>query len=185
MNRQIRRAQAKADKRAEEEKAKKRQARREKVEEVRARRQRQRESAKQRSSSPEPRRPVQAKQLTPEERKKLPGRFSGIFMFATLFFIALQAAVPADQKETGQSLIGAGFFLMYGYFATLYLSRRGLPRALPTAVVGGVTLAAVMAVMQSVQGQPIDWLMTGLGAVGVPIGAFLGRAVFNAAPRPQ
>lgn len=185
MNRQIRRAQAKADRKAEEEKARKRQARKDKVEEIRARRQRQRDAAKQRSSSPEPRQPVQARQLTPEERKKLPGRFSGIFMFATLFFIALQAAVPVEDKQAGQSLIGAGFFLMYGYFATLYLSRRGLPRALPTAVVGGVTLAAVMAVMQSVQGQPVDWLMTGLGAVGVPIGAYLGRAVFNAAPRQQ
>ncbi len=190
MNRQLRRAQAKADKRADEERAKKRQARRDKVEEIRARRKRQRESAKERARSPEQGRqsqgrPAQSKPLTPEERKKLPGRFSGVFMFATLFFIALQAAVPVEDKQGGQSLIGAGFFLMYGYFATLYLSRRGLPRALPTAVVGGVTLAAVMAVMQTVQGQPIDWLMCGLGAVGVPIGAYLGRAVFNAAPRPR
>lgn len=185
MNRQIRRAQAKADKRAEEERDKKRQARRAKVAEIRSRRQRQRETAKLRPKDAQPVKPAQVSQLTPEERKKLPGRFSGVFMFATLFFIALQAAVPVEEKQGGQSLIGAGFFLMYGYFAVLYLSRRGLARALPTAVVGGVTLAGVMAIMQSVQGQPIDWLMCGLGAVGVPIGAYLGRAVFNAAPRPR
>lgn len=185
MNRQIRRAQAKADKRAEEEKARKKQARRAKVDEIRARRRRQRDAAKDRPREAAPVAAAPRQPLTPEERKKLPGRFSGVFMFATLFFIALQAAVPVEEKQGGQSLIGAGFFLMYGYFAVLYLSRRGLPRAFATAVVGGVTLAAVMAIMQTVQGQPIDWLMCGLGAVGVPIGAYLGRAVFNAAPRPR
>ncbi|HLV12688.1 MAG TPA: hypothetical protein VKY42_09590 [Trueperaceae bacterium] len=182
MNRQLRRAQAKMDKKAEIEKEKRKQARREKVQEARERRRRMREDAKVRAAPGAPA-PAARRTYTPEERKRLPGRFSGAFMFATVFFIALQAAVPADQKELGQSLIGAGFFLMYGYFATLFLSRRGLPRALTTAAVGGVTLAVVLGVMQAVQGQPIDWWMCGLGAVGVPIGAYLGRAVFNAAPR--
>lgn len=182
MNRQLRRAQAKMDKKAEIEKEKRKQARREKVQEARERRRRMREDAKVRAAPGAPA-PAARRTYTPEERKRLPGRFSGAFMFATVFFIALQAGVAADQKELGLSLIGAGFFLMYGYFATLFLSRRGLPRALTTAAVGGVTLAVVLGVMQAVQGQPIDWWMCGLGAVGVPIGAYLGRAVFNAAPR--
>ena len=139
MNRQLRRAQAKMDKKAEIEKEKRKQARREKVQEARERRRRMREDAKVRAAPGAPA-PAARRTYTPEERKRLPGRFSGAFMFATVFFIALQAAVPADQKELGQSLIGAGFFLMYGYFATLFLSRRGLPRALTTAAVGGVTL---------------------------------------------
>ncbi len=189
MNRQIRRAQAKLDKKAEIEKERRKQARREKVADIKERRRARRESARAQfaagSGSDKAAKPAaaQRRDLTPEERKKLPGRFSGAFMFATVFFIALQAAVPAETKTVGQSLIGAGFFLMYGYFATLFLSRRGLPRAMTTAMVGGATLAIVLGVMQSLQGQDVDWLMVGLGAVGAPLGAYLGRAVFNAAPR--
>ncbi len=181
MNRQLRRAQAKMDKKAEIEREKKKAARREKVQELRERRRRQRDTAQARAASAAP---GERRTYTPEERKRLPGRFSGAFMFATVFFIALQAAVPVEDKTTVNSLIGAAFFLMYGYFATLFLSRRGLPRAMTTAAVGGVTLAVVLAVMQALQGQPVDWLMCGVGAVGVPVGAYLGRAVFNAAPRP-
>lgn len=169
------------DRKAEIEREKKRAARREKIQELRERRRRQRETARTSAAASAP---AERRTYSPEERKRLPGRFSGAYMFATVFFIALQAAVPADQKTTANSLIGAGFFLIYGYFATLYLSRRGLPRAMTTAAVGGVTLAVVLGVMQAVQGQPVDWLMCGLGAVGVLIGAYLGRSVFNAAPRP-
>src|SRR5690606_24631990 len=110
MNRQLRRAQAKMDKKAEIEKEKRKQARREKVQEARERRKRMREDAKSRAASGAPApAPAARREYTPEERKRLPGRFSGAFMFATVFFIALQAAVPADEKELGQSLIGAGF----------------------------------------------------------------------------
>ncbi|HZW28028.1 MAG TPA: hypothetical protein VFF08_06215 [Trueperaceae bacterium] len=184
MNRQLRRAQAKLDRKAEIEKERRKAARRERVEELRERRRRQREEARQRVGSGAPATTNERRQYTPEERKRLPGRFSGAFMFATVFFIALQAAVPVEDKTVGNSLIGAGFFLMYGYFATLFLSRRGLPRAMVTAAVGGTTLAVVLGVMQAVQGQQVDYLMCGVGAVAAPVGAYLGRAVFNAAPRP-
>src|SRR5690606_22568907 len=184
MNRQLRRAQAKLDRKAEIEKERRKAARRERVEELRERRRRQREEARQRVGSGAPATTNERRQYTPEERKRLPGRFSGAFMFATVFFIALQAAVPVEDKTVGNSLTGAGFFLMYGYFATLFLSRRGLPRAMVTAAVGGTTLAVVLGVMQAVQGQQVDYLMCGVGAVAAPVGAYLGRAVFNAAPRP-
>jgi hypothetical protein len=184
MNRQLRRAQAKLEKKAEIEKERKKAARRAKVQELQDRRRRQREAARLRvQSGGSAAEPAAKRELTPEERKKLPGRFSGAFMFATVFFIALQAAVPTEMKTTTNSLMGAGFFLMYGYFATLFLSRRGLPRALQTATVGGVALAVVLGVMQAIQGQQVDWLMCGIGAVAVPLGAFLGRSVINAAPR--
>lgn len=184
MNRQLRRAQAKLDRKAEIEREKRKAARRAKVEELRERRRRQREAAKQGVKARAAADPAERRVYTPEERKKLPGRFSAVFMFATVFFISLQAAIPDADRSIGSSLIGAGFFLMYGYFATLFLSRRGMPRAMQTAAVGGVLLAVVLGVMQAVQGQPVDWVMCGVGAVAVPVGAYLGRAVFNAAPRP-
>src|SRR5690606_17812004 len=115
------RAQAKLDSKAEREKLKKKQARRQKMESIRARRQERRE----RGERPEPQAPVAASQLTPEQRKKMPGRFSGALMIATVFFIILQAAVPPDQADVSTSLVGAGFFLMFGYFSTLFLLRRG------------------------------------------------------------
>lgn len=193
MNRQIRRAQAKLDKKAEEEKAKKRQARRDRVEALRKQRQRRREEIKSKatrsaeanakdggkSAQRDPARP-----LTPEERKRLPGRFSGAFMIATVFFIVLQAAVPVEDKSLQQSLVGAGFFLLFGYFSTLFLSRRGTPNPLTMTVISGVALAGGLtaAALFSEQ-QAVDWLLIGVGAVAVVAGAFLGRLVFNAAPR--
>ncbi len=195
MNRQIRRAQAKLDKKAEEEKAKKRQARRDRVEALRKQRQRRREEIRNRSKSA--RSPNDAakgankgasrdpgKPLTPEERKRLPGRFSGAFMIATVFFIVLQAAVPVEDKNLQQSLVGAGFFLLFGYFSTLFLSRRGTPNPLTMTIVSGVALAGgLLAAALFSDQQSVDWLLIGVGAVAVVAGAYLGRLVFNAAPR--
>ncbi|HZJ10996.1 MAG TPA: hypothetical protein VFD39_14960 [Trueperaceae bacterium] len=189
MNRQIRRAQAKLDKKAEEEKARKKAARRERVATLRQRRDRRREESKakparssetgEKAAVREPGRP-----LTPQERKKLPGRFSGAFMIATVFFIVLQAAVPVEDKSLQQSLVGAGFFLLFGYFSQLFLSRRGTPNPLTMTSISGVALAAgLLAAAFFSDQQGVDWLLIGVGAVAVVAGAFLGRLVFNAAPR--
>lgn len=193
MNRQIRRAQAKLDKKAEEEKAKKKQARRDRVTALRQQRQRRREEIKTkaaRGAEPGAKAGTAAasrdptKPLTPEERKRLPGRFSGAFMIATVFFIVLQAAVPVEEKNLQQSLVGAGFFLLFGYFSTLFLSRRGTPNPLTMTVISGVALAGgLLAAALFSDQQSVDWLLIGVGAVAVVAGAFLGRLVFNAAPR--
>lgn len=189
MNRQIRRAQAKLDKKAEEEKAAKKQARRDRVASLRKQRERRREEIKTKSAKsnepgakPAPREP--GKPLTPEERKRLPGRFSGAFMIATVFFIVLQAAVPVEDKSLQQSLVGAGFFLLFGYFSTLFLSRRGTPNPLTMTIISGVALAGGLLAASLFSGdRAVDWLLIGVGAVVVVAGAYLGRLVFNAAPR--
>lgn len=184
MNRQLRRAQAKLDSKAEREKLKKKQARRQKMESIRARRQERRE----RGERPEPQAPVAASQLTPEQRKKMPGRFSGALMIATVFFIILQAAVPPDQADVSTSLVGAGFFLMFGYFSTLFLLRRGNDNAFGTTIASGAALA-VGVLLTRVIGPGAGGLdllfvlMVSLGAFLVVAGAFLGRAVFNAGLR--
>ena len=193
MNRQIRRAQAKLDKKAEEEKAKKKDARRERVASLRRQRVKRREQIKSRAErereegnhagTPQAKREP-GKPLTPEQRKRLPGRFSGAFMIATVFFIVLQAAVPVEDKTMQQSLVGAGFFLLFGYFSTLFLSRRGTPNPVTMTIISGVALAGgLLAAALFTTGTTVDWLLIAGGAVVVVGGAFLGRLVFNAAPR--
>lgn len=179
MNRQIRRAQAKLDKKAELEKAKKKEARRERIDTLRRRRSERRELARTevgRTPKADPSRP-----LTEAERKKLPGRFSGALMIATVFFVVLQAAAPVEDTGVGSSLIGAGFFLLFGYFSTLYLLRRDNLRAVSMTLVSGLALAGGVGAARLFSGQSVDWLMLGVGAVGVVAGAYLGRMVFYAA----
>lgn len=179
MNRQIRRAQSKLDKKAELEKAKKKDARRERIDTLKRRRTARRERARTdvgRTVAKDPDRP-----LTDAERKRLPGRFSGALMIATVFFIVLQAAVPNEDTGTGTSLVGAGYFLLFGYFSSQYLLRRDNVRAFTMTLVSGIALAAGVGGARFFSGQPVDWLMLGLGAVGVVAGAYLGRMVFYAA----
>lgn len=185
MNRQLRRAQAKLDEKADRERQKKKQARKDKVSAIRERRKQRRLSG----AKPEaPKEPVSLSSLTPEERKKMPGRFSGAFMIATVFFIILQAAVPADEVGIQSSLIGAGFFLMFGYFSTLFLLRRGNEKAFGFTLTSGLALAVGVLFTRIIgpeAGGFDQWflLMVGLGAVGVVAGAYLGRSVFNAGLR--
>ncbi len=179
MNRQLRREQAKQDKKAAKDKQKRRAARRARVNNLR------------RSRAPAPRsgaqtradRPAPGKPLTPEQRKKMPGRFSGILMMASVFFIVLQAAVPAQQASTLTSITGAGFFLLFGYFSVLYLERRGGGRALLMTFLSGALLIAGMTVARLVRPElGMDWLMMGLSVPGVVAGAYLGRLVFYSSP---
>ena len=179
MNRQIRRAQAKLDKKAELEKVRKKEARRERIDTLKRRRADRRETARTsvgKAPTSDPSRP-----LTEAERKRLPGRFSGALMIATVFFVVLQAAAPAEDVGPGSSLIGAGFFLLFGYFSTLYLLRRNNVNAFTMTLISGVALAIGVGGARYFSGQPVDWLMLGVGTVGVVAGAYLGRMVFYAA----
>ncbi len=190
MNRQLRRAQAKQDKKAEFEKQKKKDARRDRIEMLKERRAKRREAAKRsgaedkRVSNKEAGAPVSVANMSAEQRKKLPGRFSGAFMIATVFFIVLQGVAPDPEAGVVGSLTGAGFFLLYGYFSALNLERRGMANSLTFTMISGVALAGgVTAARYLAPGTSPDWLMTGVGVVGVWIGAYLGRMVFNAARR--
>lgn len=176
MNRQIRRAQAKQDQKAERDKAKRKEARRERVRTVRAR------QAERRKAAADGKPSAAARPPTEQERKRMPGRFSGALMIATVFFIVLQAAVPASETTTMSSITGAGFFLLFGYFSALFLLRRGAPNARVMTIVSGLALVAGVAVTRlfAPEGQ-VDWLMIGLGAPGVVGGAFLGQLVFYGA----
>jgi len=175
MNRQIRREQAKQDKKAQKEKLRKRAARRARIQNVRRGRTAQRrEGGKSSGASPK---------ASGDRGRRLPGRFSGALMIATVFFIVLQAAVPAKDMTTLNSVTGAGFFVLFGYFSELYLERRGGGRALLMTLVSGVLLAVGVSIARLVEpALTMDWLMMGLAVPGVVAGAYLGRLVFYNSP---
>jgi hypothetical protein len=182
MNRQIRREQAKMDKKAAKEKQRKRAARRRRVQTLRERRPASGGGKSAGAGGAGPARD-RSKPLTPEQRRKMPGRFSGALMIATVFFIVLQAAVPTKDSTTLTSITGAGFFLLFGYFSVLYLERRGAARGLVMTLLSGVLLVLGVGVARLVRPElGMDWLMLGLAAPGVVAGAYLGRLVFYNSP---
>jgi len=189
MNRQLRRAQAKLDEKAEKEKGKKRQARRQRIDSIRARR-RTKAGAKPTGKSSGEAAPdlkkLNVKSLTKEQQKKLPGRFSGALMIATVFFIVLQAAVPPEESTVATSLTGAGFFLLFGYFSVLFQLRQGRENALTMTLITGLALClGVLATRFFGPNAGLDLnfgILLAAGAVGVVGGAYLGRLVFYAAP---
>lgn len=191
MNRQLRRAQAKLDDKAAKEKDRKRQERRARLAALRAQRgARSSKSGAKAGSKAGAAAPdlktVNVKSLTPEQRKRLPGRFSGALMIATVFFIVLQAAVPPTESTIGTSLTGAGFYLLFGYFSVLFQLRQGRDNALTFTLITGLALTLGMLATRLFgpnAGFDLNFLLlVGVGAVGVVAGAYLGRLVFYAAP---
>jgi hypothetical protein len=192
MNRELRRAQAKQDKKAEREKDERRAARRRKVDTLRARRSARREQARTTAAK----KPDDAKKK-PEDTKagkpasksaargRNPGRFAGALMMATVFFIVLQGSVPPEEggNDLLRSVTGAGFYLLFGYFAMLWLMRRDAPRPLVLTLVSGVMLTAGVEVAKLFQPEvPTDLVMLALALPGLVGGAFLGRLVYTSAP---
>lgn len=178
MNRQVRRAEEKKEKKAEREKAKakaERQARR------RQRRDARRKAAERRAAgATEERSSAPAKPAGP--RTSNPGRFSGALMAATVFFIALQTVAPTDGTLASQ-VVSASFYLLFGYFATLWMMRRSAPRPLIVAIAAGAMMTLATLASQAFQpALEIAPLMLALAIPATVGGAFLGRLVWNRAP---
>ncbi len=183
MNRQIRREQAKQDRKAAKEKQRKRAARRDRLRQTRQQRRKDRGSGARAGGSADGRTGAPATTASKSQRRRLPGRFSGVLMIATVFFIVLQAAVPTKDQTTLNSVTGAGFFVLFGYFSELYLERRGTGRALLMTIVSGVLLVLGVSAARLLQpALGMDWLMMGAALPGVVAGAYLGRLVFFNAP---
>jgi hypothetical protein len=174
MNRQFRRAQEKQDKKQEKEKARRREERKAKLR--RLRRSRARTAPKAPAGDGQ-------RQQAPA-RGRLPGRFAGVLAAVTVFFIALQGVAPVEEgRGLGESLISAGFYLMLGYFGTLWFMRRDVVRAPLVSVIGGVLLAAAVTVTALIQERQPDFLALALAVPALILGALLGRLVFRATPR--
>jgi hypothetical protein len=175
MNRQFRRAQEKQDKKQEKEKTRRREERKARLRQLRSSR-----------AKREPKRTSGGaqQQQQPAQRGRLPGRFAGVLAAVTVFFIALQGVAPVEADPgLGDTLVAAGFYLMLGYFGTLWFMRRDIVRAPLVTVIGGVLLAAVVTVTGVVQERQPDLLALGLVIPALVIGALLGRLVFRATPR--
>jgi len=195
MNRQIRRAQAKQDKKAEREKEERREARKRKVAQMRAKRAERRNAARSKPAAAgdgdKGASPDAAKDTVKGAAKggKKPGRragrFSGALMMATIFFIVLQSSVPPMEgdNELLRSITGAGFFLLFGYFSVMWLMRRDTPRPLTmTWITGGLLLVGIE-IAKALQGVvPFDPLMVALAAPFIVGGSYLGRLVFENTP---
>lgn len=187
MNRELRRAQAKMDKKAEREKEERRAARRRKVATLRAKRAARSEKIKADATAKKvgggDAKP--AAKAKPAARGRNPGRFAGALMLATVFFIVLQASVPPtpDDNPVLRSVTGAGFYLLFGYFSMLWLMRRDTPRPLLMTLVTGFMLTAGVEVAKLLQPElATDYLMLALAVPGLVAGAFLGRLVYTNAP---
>jgi hypothetical protein len=191
MNRQIRRAQAKQDKKAEREKEERREARKRKVAQMRAKRAERRTAARSKPAAAADGDKGASSDAAKGSAKggKRPGRragrFSGALMMATIFFIVLQSSVPPMEgdNELLRSITGAGFFLLFGYFSVMWLMRRDTPRPLMmTWITGGLLLVGIE-ITKALQGVvPFDPLMVALAAPGIVGGSYLGRLVFENTP---
>jgi hypothetical protein len=194
MNRELRRAQAKQDKKVEREKEERKAARRRRIEALRSRRAARRAEIRANADK----KAAASREggdaaTTPAKgggkaggRGRNPGRFAGALAMATVFFIVLQASVPPqpDDNPTLRSVTGAGFYLLFGYFAILWLMRRETPRPLVVTLAFGFMLTAGVEVAKLMQPEvPTDLLMLLLAVPALVGGAFLGRLVFTSAPR--
>lgn len=188
MNRQIRRAQAKQDKRAEREKEERREARKRKVQQLREKRAARRAEARTKASAPRGAAAGDGAaegQAKPRKPNPKAGRFSGALTMATVFFIVLQSAVPPDDTTNDllRSITGAGFYMLFGYFSVMWLMRRGAPKAMVTTWITGGLLLVGIELTKYFQGVvPIDPLMLAMAVPGIFAGTYLGRLVFDNTP---
>lgn len=170
MNRQLKRANEKSDKRREREQAKRkeqRQAKRVRVVEAR-------EAAKQeRRSAP------QGEPAAPGG----PGRWRRILADAYLLFtISVIASQPFFPQPTNVASLAthALFYVILGYFLCRWLLRRGVAQAFPTTLAAGGLLAiGVEAAKLLVPQSTPNLLFIYLALPGLLLGAWLGRAVFR------
>ena len=180
MNRQLKRANEKSDKRRELEQARRKQARRDRVQVVRARAKEKPKTAQNTAHSAE--RPGIS---------RLRRRFANWYLIFVIFFIVTQAFFP-QRTDTFALVTHAIFYGILGYFMTLWLYRRGTAPAPFYTVAFGVLLAL------GVEG--LKFLLPGLEATdgvgstdpnllfpllavpGVVAGAALGYVVYRRDP---
>jgi hypothetical protein len=190
MNRQIRRAQAKQDKKAERDKQERRDARKRKVAELRSKRAERRAAIraapKEGTAKDGAKEGAGAAAAKPGgKRGRAPGRFSGALMMATVFFIVLQSSIPPEEggNEVLRLVTGAGFYLLFGYFSVMWLMRRTTPRPLMMTWITGALLIVGVEVAKAIQGVvPFDPVLVALSLPAVVGGSYLGRLVYENTP---
>ena len=180
MNRQLKRANEKSDKRRELEQARRKKARRDRVQVVRARAKETPKAAQNTAQSAE--RPGIS---------RLRRRFANWYLIFVIFFIITQAFFP-QRTDTFALVTHAIFYGILGYFMTLWLYRRGTAPAPFYTVAFGVLLAlGVEGLKFLLPGlEPTDGigstdpnlLFPLLAVPGVVAGAALGYVVYRRDP---
>jgi hypothetical protein len=188
MNRQLRRAQKKQDEKADKDRRRKRADRRSRIANLRAERSRRRSDVAKRREEGK-----SGGDASPARsgggRMRNPGRFSGVLLIATIFFISLNAAVSRPDVEAGASflnspeafsVIGALYYALFGYFAVMWLNRRQLGRPVALALFAGVMLALGGEAAKLIQGEYTpDLLFLALLAPALLLGTLGGRWVHD------
>ncbi len=194
MNRTVRRAEEQKERRQEREKAKAKAEARKRREERRAMARKRREERAAARAAGSADGAADAKESgadgaveqeagPPKRRGSNPGRFAGVLLFATVFFISLQAVAPSGTGLAEQA-VSASFYLLFGYFAALWMHRRGTQaNPVPLVVIAAALMGAVSGVSQWLQPalEPLPLLL----ALTVPLafaGAKLGDLVWRRAP---
>lgn len=170
MNRQIRREQERKQEKQDKDKEKRRSERRK-------RRQASKKARERNKTTNDGDEPVK------RSGGRKPGRFSGALAAATVFFILLQAVVPTEETSLLNTFVSAGFYLLFGYFGTLWLLRRDTQRAVAFTLVSGAMLGVGVELGKYLQPElAFDPLLAALIVPGLVLGALLGRLVFYNAP---
>lgn len=191
MNRQLRRAQDKQDKKMERDKEERRAERQRRLKQLREQRRKRREATLAKANAGK-KDGKAAKESTESEKaaavptkpgRNDPGRFSGALAIATVFFIIMQAVIPAEQPvETFDSVIKAGFYLMLGYFLTQWLMRRGQLNAMAlSGLAGMILLTGTWLGFLLRPDAAVDGLAMLLSVPLLAVGIFLARLVYNLA----
>lgn len=171
MNRQIRRDQERKQEKQDKDKEKRRNERRRRREEAKSARARRKEEGR---SEEGPR---------PRTGGRAPGRFSGALAAATVFFILLQGIVPSEETTLLNTAVSAGFYLLFGYFATLWLLRRAASRPIAFAIAAGAALGLGVELGKFLRPEFVfDPLLAVMILPALVIGTLLGRLVYVNAP---
>lgn len=177
MNRQLKRANEKSDKRREREQERRKQQRRQSRVRVTKAKTASKDSAK--DSAPE-------RNARPAPGMRRPG-LAGAYLLLVIGVIAAQALVP-QRTDVLSLVVHTLFYVILGYFLSLWLYRRGVAQALVLALAGGVLLAFGVEALKLVLPQlgppeagttEPNLLFTALALPGLALGAWLGRFIFR------
>lgn len=186
MNRQLRRAQEKQEKKLDKEREDRKAERRRRLNRYRAERDQAR-ARRSKARAAKGKTVPAGKDAAPGRTKAPargadPGRFSGVLTIATVFFILMQSVVPAESERLFDSFVQAGFYLALGYFLHLWLNRRELPRAFVlTLVAGAMVLTGTWIGHLLRPDAPMDALGMLLSVPFLVLGTWLGQLVIRLA----
>ncbi len=185
MNRQLKRANEKSDKRREREQTRRKEQRREsRVKAVQAKR----------STSPKKTEETSGK-TSPSKERSVPGMgrspwaktLATIYLFFVASVIVSQAFLPR-QTDTLSLVVHTSIYLILGYFLVLWLYRRGVAQALAITLAVGLGLAFGVEGLKSLLPQlsapagsssAPNLIFVALAVPGLLLGAFLGRYIFR------